>query len=155
MKPGAVDKTMTYTHSVEKINTLWNVFLLGTLFHTHLGLMPLFHGLSVAHSEVQGNADVSWIFWLMLIFFVIPLGLMTLNVFVQSKRYRQFHFALTLFYSVMNFFHTVADLMVRPIIGYQVTLMVLLFLVGVSLNWVAYQWALTRSQKKLQGMATP
>jgi hypothetical protein len=155
MKPGAADKAIIHTHFVEKINTLWNVFLLGTLFHTQLGLMPLFHGLSVVHSEAQGNADVAWVFWLMLMFFVIPLGLMTLNVFVQSKRYRQFHFALTLFYSVMNFFHTIADLMIGPIIGYQVTLMFLLFLVGVLLNWVAYQWALTRPQKTLQGMATP
>jgi uncharacterized membrane protein YhaH (DUF805 family) len=146
---------MTHTHYIEKINTLWTVFLLGTLFHTHLGLMPLFHGLSVAHSEVQGNADVSWVFWLMLIFFVIPLGLMTLNVFVQSKRYRQFHFGLTLFYSVMNFFHAIADLMVRPIISYQVTLMLLLFLIGVLLNWVAYQWVLTHPQKTVQGMTIP
>lgn len=143
------------THSyADKINTLWTVFLLATLFHTQLGLMPLFHGLSVAHSEVQSNTNVAWIFWLMLIFFVIPLGLMTLNVFVQSKQYRQFHFGLTILYSILNFFHTVADLMVRPIIGYQVTLMILLFLIGILLNWVAYQWARSRPQKAPQGMIT-
>jgi hypothetical protein len=27
----------------EKIAALWTTFLLGTLFHTQLGLMPLFH----------------------------------------------------------------------------------------------------------------
>jgi hypothetical protein len=32
----------------ERIITLWAVFLLGTLFHTQLGLMPLFHNQSIA-----------------------------------------------------------------------------------------------------------
>lgn len=47
------------SHFQIKILVLWNVFLLGLLFHTDLGLMPLFHGLDVAHSDPhQATADV-------------------------------------------------------------------------------------------------
>lgn len=51
----------------ERIITLWAVFLLGTLFHTQLGLMPLFHGLSVIESQKATTInDISGIMWLML-----------------------------------------------------------------------------------------
>lgn len=52
----------------EKIIILWIVFLLGLLFHTQLGLMPLFHGLSVADSQAKSMAEIAPILWLMLVF---------------------------------------------------------------------------------------
>lgn len=51
----------------EKIAALWTTFLLGTLFHTQLGLMPLFHGQSIVESHQTSNLDP--IFWGMLLFF--------------------------------------------------------------------------------------
>jgi hypothetical protein len=52
----------------EKIIALWTVFLLGILFHTQLGLMPLFHGLSVFESQKATTInDISGIMWLMLV----------------------------------------------------------------------------------------
>jgi hypothetical protein len=122
----------------EKIVVLWVTFLLGTLFHTDLGLMPLFHGKDVANEHAHG--DVSWIFWLMLAFFAIPMFAMIATVFTESRRYRRFHFGLTLFYSTMNFFHTIADIVVQPTIWYQVTLMTILLAIGLLLNWVSWQW---------------
>jgi hypothetical protein len=121
----------------EKIITLWIVFLLGTLFHTQLGLMPLFHGISVAHQSAKG---ISTILWLMLGFFVLPMFAIIATAFTDSRRYRIGHFWLTLFYSVMNFLHLVLDLMVQPIVWYQITLMGLLLMVGLLLNLVSFQW---------------
>ncbi len=40
----------------EKIIALWIVFLLGMLFHTQLALMPLFHGLKVAESQLTHSS---------------------------------------------------------------------------------------------------
>ncbi|MGJ5634778.1 hypothetical protein ABF638_37040, partial (plasmid) [Nostoc sp. CALU 1950] len=57
-----------------KIITLWIVFLLGLLFHSQLGLMPIFYGLSVADSQAQSIAEVAPIMWLMLGFFVFPMA---------------------------------------------------------------------------------
>jgi hypothetical protein len=121
-----------------KIITLWGTFLLGTLFHTQLGLMPLFHGQSVAYSHNSG--DISAILWLMLIFFILPIFAMIAPLFTQSKRFRVGHFSLTVFYSVMNFIHITADLFVTPIAWYQISLMVILFLIGLLLNLVSFQW---------------
>ena len=52
----------------EKIIALWTVFLLGTLFHTQLALMPLFHGIDVAimghhHQETATIAEIQPILW--------------------------------------------------------------------------------------------
>jgi len=123
----------------EKIIALWSVFLFGTIFHTQLGLMPLFYGESVAMSGTNGVTNVSHL-WLMLGFFMLPAIAIVATAFTNSKRYRVIHFGLTIFYSVMNFLHVVLDLLVKPIAWYQIALMVILFTVGVLLNVVAFQW---------------
>ncbi|PMB12540.1 hypothetical protein CI592_02315, partial [Fischerella thermalis CCMEE 5328] len=87
----------------EKIIALWITFLLGTLFHTQLGLMPLFHGLPVAESQKATTInEISGIMWLMLGFFVIPMLAIIATTFFDAKRYRVIHFGLTVFYSIMN-----------------------------------------------------
>ncbi len=134
----------------EKIITLWAVFLLGTLFHTQLGLMPLFHGLSVAESQAQNIAEITSILWLMLGFFAIPMILMITTLFYESRRYRKIHFGITIFYSVMNLLHLIADLLVQPIAWYQIALMVFLLLVGLLLNLVAFQWMKDRRHQLAQ-----
>lgn len=127
------------SHFQIKILVLWNVFLLGLLFHTDLSLMPLFHGLNVAHSDSH-QSDVGLIFWLMLVFFALPLWMMVLTAFNDSLQFRRTHFAVTVLYSVLNFFHLLADLMVQPIVGSQIALMLMLFGFGLGLNWVGFQW---------------
>jgi len=125
----------------ERIIALWTAFLLGTLFHTQLGLMPLFHGLSVAESQPASQlSDISVIMWLMLGFFTLPILAIIATSFTDAKRYRVFHFALTVFYSVMNLLHIVADLFVQPILWYQIALMMILLLIGLVLNLVSFQW---------------
>jgi hypothetical protein len=122
----------------EKIITLWLTFLLGLLFHTDLGLMPLFHGLDVAESHAQGMTAIAPIMWLMLGFFVLPMAAIVATVFTDSRRYRRLHFGLSVFYSVLNFFHVLADLMVQPIIWYQIVLMVVLLVIGLLINIVSF-----------------
>lgn len=129
----------------EKIITLWAVFLLGTLFHTQLGLMPLFHNQRVALSNARATDNITWILWSMLGFFAVPMVAMIATLFDDSKRYRKLHFGMTIFYSAMNFFHLVADLLVKPIAWYQIALMVALFIIGLVLNLVSFQWMQARN----------
>ncbi|MEM7757685.1 MAG: hypothetical protein AAF298_06140 [Cyanobacteria bacterium P01_A01_bin.40] len=129
----------------EKIIALWTVFLIGTLFHTQLALMPLFHGINVAimahhHQESATIAEIEPILWGMLLFFVLPMMAIVATAFYTFKRYRIFHFSLTLLYSILNLIHLLADLTVDPISWYQIALMLLLFLIGILLNIVSYQW---------------
>ncbi|GAB4236536.1 MAG: hypothetical protein Kow0049_21710 [Stanieria sp.] len=127
----------------EKIIALWTVFLLGTIFHTQLALMPLFHGLEVSHGHGAAAAsinEISYILWLMLAFFLLPMIAIVGTAFYNSYRYRSIHFCLTVVYSVMNLLHVILDLFVDPIAWYQIVLMVVLFLVGIILNVVSYQW---------------
>lgn len=128
-------KTGKYT---EKITDLWTTFLLGTLFHTQLGLMPLFHGQSIVESQQTSNLDP--IFWGMLLFFLLPmLAIIGVN-FSQSRPLRKAHFWLTIVYSVLNLAHLIADLLVRPIAWYQIALMAILLMIGLILNLVSYKW---------------
>lgn len=125
----------------EKIIILWIVFLLGTLFHTQLGLMPLFHGLKVVESQPATSINqLSGIFWLMLGFFVLPMLAIIGTAFTENKRYRIIHFGLTIFYGIMNLMHLILDLLLPLVIWYQIALMVFLFLIGLLLILVAYQW---------------
>ncbi|AFZ24093.1 hypothetical protein Cylst_1835 [Cylindrospermum stagnale PCC 7417] len=133
----------------EKIIVLWTVFLLGTLFHTQLSLMPLFHGLPVIESQKAASInDISGIMWLMLVFFVLPMLAIIATAFTDSRRYRIIHFGVTVFYSVMNLIHLILDWLLPQVIWYQIALMMLLFLIGLLLNFVSFQWMrqLFRSQ---------
>ncbi len=123
-----------------QIVTLWTIFLLGTLFHVQLGLMPLFHGLNVAVSQAKSLTEIMPVFWGMLIFFGLPLGAMVLAVFTDAKKVRQGHFWFTVVYSIFNLLHLAADLFVPPRVWPQVVLMLILFLVGLLLNRVAWLW---------------
>lgn len=121
-----------------QITALWTAFLLALLFHTELGLMPLFHGQNIAYSQDSQNMDA--ILWLMLAFFTPPLFAIILPTFTDSKRYRSGHFWLTILYSALNLAHLIADLAVTPIEWYQIALMTMLLLIGILLNIVAYRW---------------
>lgn len=119
--------------------------LLGTLFHTQLALIPLFHGIDVAimshhHQETTTLAEITPILWGMLLFFILPMLAIIATTFYKFKSWRSLHFGFTVLYSVLNFAHLVADLLVEPIAWYQIVLMLLLFLVGILLNIVSYQW---------------
>lgn len=136
----------------EKIIALWTVFLLGTLFHTQLALMPLFHGIDIAlighhHQQPATMAEISPILWGMLLFFILPMLAIVATAFYNSRRYRVWHFGLTVVYTVLNFFHAIADLLVTPIAWYQIALMLLLFFIGILLNIVSYQWLQTGSRR--------
>jgi hypothetical protein len=134
------------SNHLNQINALWTAFLLALLFHTDLGLMPLFHGQSIAHSH--DTNDISWIFWLMLAFFVPPLLAIIIPTFTDSKRYRTGHFWLTIIYSFLNLAHLIADLLVAPIAWYQIMLMTILLLIGIVLNLVSYRWMINYSYEK-------
>ena len=127
---------------------LWTVFLLGTLFHTQLALMPLFHGIDVGmmahhHGETATMAEIEPILWGMLVFFMLPMLAIAATAFYQFPRFRGFHFGFTVVYSVLNFIHLLADLIVEQIFWYQIVLMLFLFIIGILLNIVAYQWMKT------------
>lgn len=124
----------------EKIIALWAAFLFGTLFHTQLALIPLFHGLNVAHSTASSSSEIAPVLWSMLGFFILPMFAIVITAFHDSKRYRVFHFGLTVLYTVMNFLHLVLDLGVQPIVWSQITLMAILLGLGLVLNIAAFQW---------------
>lgn len=122
-----------------QITALWTVFLLGTLFHTQLALMPLFHGLNVAESHAHSYVSVNAVMWFMLIFFCLPLLAIAGCTFYSSRQFRQLHFGMTLIYTVLNLLHLVLDSIIA-VPSYQLVLMALLLGVGLLLNGVAYRW---------------
>ncbi|MBL1174900.1 hypothetical protein [Pantanalinema sp. GBBB05] len=143
-------------HYETKIITLWSTFLLGTLFHTQLGLMPLFHGIGVARADVHDTAaNVAIVLWLMLAFFTLPMVAMIATTFTQSRRYRTIHLGMTVVYSVMNLLHLIADLVVTPIVWSQITLMTILFVIGLLLNLVAFQWLQSGKQSRSPHLPEP
>lgn len=132
---------MSNNHPAQ-IGALWTSFLLGTLFHTDLALMPLFHELAVEHSHAVANLNA--VFGFMLIFFLIPMLTIIIPTFTKARPYRNFHFGLTVVYSILNLGHLIADIVVGAP-WYQIVLMVILFLIGLVLNFVSWQWLKSKS----------
>lgn len=134
-----------------RVAALWTVFLLGTLFHTQLALMPLFHGISVTQSHAHGYVSVDGVMWFMLIFFSLPLIAILGCVFSPSRAFRKGHFVMTLIYSLLNLAHLALDGIIA-VPNYQLVLMVFLLIVGLILNAVAYQWMRLseRAEKRLR-----
>ncbi len=122
-----------------KISFLWVVFLLGTLFHTQLALMPLFHGVSVTESHMHEAVSVGTVMWFMLFFFSLPLLAIAGCMLTPSRRFRSLHFGMTLVYTGLNLAHLILDAMIA-VPGYQLALMGLLLLIGLMLNWLSYRW---------------
>jgi hypothetical protein len=122
-----------------QIIALWTVFLFGTVFHTQLALMPLLYGSEVAIPHYHGKTPISHL-WAMLGFFIIPMVMITLTALNVSPLYRTIHFGVSMFYTVMNFLHVALDLRVKPIEWYQIALVSVLFVVGLLLNLLAFEW---------------
>lgn len=122
-----------------KIIALWTTFLLATLFHTQLALMPLFHSIDVAESHTHELARLDVVFWLMWLFFLGPLLAILGTVFQPSRRFRSIHFYGTILYSFLNLAHFIADLLVHAP-SYQLSLMAFLIIIGIALNLVSYRW---------------
>lgn len=131
--------SLTENSFTVKITGLWTVFLLGTLFHTQLALMPLFHGMGVAESHTHNFASVDAVMWFMLLFFSLPLLAIIGCVFLTSRRFRLLHFVTTVVYTILNLLHLVIDTLIAAP-SYQLALMTLLLLVGLLVNVVSYQW---------------
>lgn len=131
---------MTRSNYPEQIISLWSVFLLGLLFHTQLGLMPLFHGLNVVASQASNMEAIAPVMWLMLAFFALPMVAIVGTVMTHARRFRTIHFWFASLYTLLNLSHLIADLMVQPIIWYQIVLILILFVIGLLINLIAWQW---------------
>ena len=61
-----------------RLRTLWIAWFLAMLFHTDLGLMPLFHGLSPEIESHVDPAQLPAVFGAMLGYFLVPLAALVL-----------------------------------------------------------------------------
>ncbi len=122
-----------------QIIALWAVFLFGMVFHSQLAMMPMLYGQDVAMPSSSGKMPISHS-WLMLGFYAIPMIAIAATAVTAAPLYRMIHFGLTIAYTVMNFTHAAMDLRVKPIEWYQIALMVVVFINGILLNIVAFQW---------------
>jgi hypothetical protein len=122
-----------------QIIALWAVFLFGMVFHSQLAMMPMLYGQDVAMPNSSGKMPDSHP-WLMLGFYAIPMIAIAATTITAAQPYRIIHFGLTVVYTLMNFTHAAMDLGVKPIEWYQIALMIIVFINGILLNIIAFQW---------------
>jgi hypothetical protein len=131
-----------------RLITLWIAWLLAMLFHVDLGLMPLFHGQSPEiHSHVQEGA-LPLLFGAMLGYFLLPLIAIVLITYAATtvgpatrwRPWRRIHFWFSVVYSVTNFPHLLADILVPDARLDQIVLMVALTVFGLLINVEAWRW---------------
>lgn len=125
----------------EKIVILWVVFLFGMIFHGNLALMPLFWGESVAMSEelIAKNPFESSM-WMVLLFWLLPIIIIAVTLFIEAKWYRITNFILTLLFTLMNIWHLMGHLGETPVDQRQIVLLTFVLLSGVMLNIVSFKW---------------
>ena len=131
-----------------RLRSLWIAYLLAMLFHVQLGLMPLFHGLSVVIGNTVNPSRLTLVYWSMMVYFLLPLAALLLISWAASdgrgdgpwRPWRRWHFWLSVLYSVTNLIHLIADIVIPDSRGDQVFLMALLLLIGLLINRQAWLW---------------
>ena len=128
-----------------RLRSLWVAWFLCLLFHTDLGLMPLFHGLSPEIESQLAPQQLPQVFWAMLLYFMIPLAAMVLNTYADTsatgwRRWRWFHLGLGIVYSLTNGAHMVVDILIPDSRADQVLLMAAMVLIGLLINRESWGW---------------
>jgi len=131
-----------------RLRSLWFCYLLAMLFHVDLGLMPLFHGLSPEIESQVPQARLPLVFWGMLLYFLIPLLAILLIAWSASdpegqarwRPWRRLHFWISIFYTVTNIPHLIADILVPDSRSDQVALMGVLLAIGLLINREGWLW---------------
>jgi hypothetical protein len=127
---------------------LWAAWLLVMLFHVELGLMPLFHGLSVEIKSQVASSRVPRLFLAMLFYFLLPVGALLVAVHAiadpagwsASAPWRAAQFWFSVVYSLTNVVHLTADIRIPDSRSDQVLLMSVLTLIGLLINQQAWAW---------------
>jgi hypothetical protein len=127
---------------------LWMAWLLLMLYHVELGLMPLFHGLSVEIKSHVPPGKLATVFMAMLVYFLLPLLAMLLTIHAisapqswsNSVGWRSAQFWFSVVYSVSNGMHLIADIRIPDSRSDQVLLMLVLTAVGLLINREAWLW---------------
>lgn len=131
-----------------RIAGLWAAWLLVMLFHVELGLMPLFHGLSVEIKSQVASSRVPRLFLAMLFYFLLPVGALLVAVHAiadpagwsASAPWRAAQFWFSVVYSLTNVVHLTADIRIPDSRTDQVLLMAVLTLIGLLINQQAWAW---------------
>ena len=123
-------------------------WFLALLFHTDLGLMPLFHGLSPAIASEVDPAHLPLVFWAMLLYFLVPLAAYLLIAYANGdpgwRRWRWFQFGLGIVYTATNGAHLVVDILIPDSRADQVLLMAVMVLIGLLINRESWLWCRAR-----------
>ncbi len=156
-----------------RLRTLWQCWFLALLFHTDLGLMPLFHGLTVEIESQVARQAVAMIFWAMLAYGLVPLGALLLITYAETAApdlpcrrrsrwrwqwqwqwqwWRRCHLGLSLFYTLTNGAHLVVDLVIPDSRGDQVALMAVMLVIGLMINREALLWCRDRPDQGSDGL---
>lgn len=127
---------------------LWASWLLVMLFHVELGLMPLFHGLSVEIRSRVPAARVPRLLLAMVIYFLLPVGALLVAIHAIADpsgwsahaAWRAAQFWFSAVYTITNVAHLLADIRIPDSRADQVLLMAVLTLIGVLINLQAWAW---------------
>lgn len=124
-----------------KVVTLWIIFLFGMILHSLLGIFPLFGGESISMSQEQiAKNPMQSSLGMMLFFFLIPMIIIVLTSFIETKWYRIINFVFTLLFTLMNIWHLFGHLGESPVDTRQIVLLTFVLLSGVMLNIVSFKW---------------
>jgi hypothetical protein len=134
-------------HAV-RLAGLWAAWLVVMLFHVELGLMPLFHGISVEIKSQVAPGRLPRLFLAMLVYFLLPVAALLVAVHAiadpggwsASPPWRAGMFWFSLIYTVTNVIHLIADIRIPDSRSDQVMLMMALTLIGLLINQQALAW---------------
>lgn len=137
----------SFSHAV-RLAGLWAAWLLVMVFHVELGLMPLFHGLSVEIRTQVAPSRVPRLFLAMLFYFLLPVGALLVAVHAiadpggwsASPPWQAAQFWFSVVYTLTNVIHLIADIRIPDSRSDQVILMTVLTLIGLLINQQAWAW---------------
>jgi hypothetical protein len=130
-----------------KIMVLWEIILLGLIFHSLLEMTPLFFGANIAEPGSTGNMPAAMT-WFCLCFYLIPMLSIVAVLYLSCRWVKITNFVVSILFLLMDAVHFITDGIIgrNPV---QCILLLFILLVSVLLFIASLGWMREKQTKKV------
>jgi len=104
-----------------------------------LAVLPVFFGEDIAMPGATGAVPAS-IAWMTLFFYLLPIIVIALTLFLETNWFRISNFVISLLITLMNIYHPIEHMKQSPVDPRQIVLLTFVLAFSILLNVVSYRW---------------
>lgn len=126
-------------NNLQKIVTLWILFVVCMILHFNYHVGELFYGVDIKRPNANGVVPTSAAI-IRFVFEILPMMLVTFILFIEKPIIRQTNFYLSILFSLANLAHLVEEFMSPKLDLSQLNLLSFVFISSLLLNLASWRW---------------